>query len=115
MLKMTPGEYRPAFTEEEILRMADMVTRRLGDHHDREDAVQEFSLGALLAMRRARDGEAVGAYQEKYGRGYVKRYLHRLRRWQSREPGRLDAPIGHDGDDAAAQAPPPRSAALAAA
>ena len=91
-----PTEYMPAFETDELMRIAGHY---VADYHPntRDDAAQEFILGALIAKKRAKEGLPIRSYQWKCGMNQVNTLLTKQTRQQKREKVSLDQrpPDGH--------------------
>jgi RNA polymerase sigma factor (sigma-70 family) len=90
---LLPREYLPPYTPEQLLQIAERITARY-DPADREDAAQEFVLGALQAAKRAKPGTLIRSYQWAYGMGRVKNFLTKKTRRKAKVRVILDAPAG---------------------
>ena len=88
-----PFGYLPPYTTAQLLEISERVTARY-DQNDREDAAQEFLVGALRAAKRARPGTLTRCYQWHCGMGFVKNFLTRKTRRRARVRVSLDAPVG---------------------
>jgi len=92
------GGLLPAFTPDQLASIAIRETARILDPDDREDAAQEFALGALIALSRAEPSRAIRAFQWAYGRGRVRNFLRLRRRLRSLYAVSLDLqPDAEDG------------------
>lgn len=94
--KEKPTKYMPAFETDELVRVANGYVI---DYHPntRDDAAQEFILGALIAKKRAKEGLPVRSYQWSCGMNRIKTLLTKQTRWQKRQKLSLDQrpPDGH--------------------
>ena len=57
------SEFLPKFTEEQLLEIAEKDVGYMDNFHDREDAVQEWILGALIAGKKGDEDKAIRSYQ----------------------------------------------------
>ena len=83
----------PPYTPEQLLQIAERITAHY-DPADKEDAAQEFVLGALQAAKRAKPGTLMRSYQWAYGMGRVKNFLTGKTRRRAKVRVILDAPAG---------------------
>jgi RNA polymerase sigma factor (sigma-70 family) len=83
----------PPYTPEQLLQIAERITARY-DPADKEDAAQEFVLGAIQAAKRAKPGTLMRSYQWACGMGRVKNFLTRKTRRRAKVRVILDAPVG---------------------
>lgn len=94
----------PAFDEDQLIEIATRETAAIANEHDREDAKQEFILGALEAQAKARKGEAVRAFQWESARGRVLNFLNRDKHGRNQEKRVkviLDSQVGDEGEEEA--------------
>jgi len=91
---------KPAFNVQDLMDTAAAVTSGVHGYHDREDAQQEFILGALEAQAREKRGKAVRALQWGYGTGYVKKFLKANQDHLEHVKTVLDSPAGSVEDPA---------------
>ena len=61
-------------TATEIMEMAEKVTRNIRNEHDREDAMQQYALGAWEATCKADADRNVSGYQHISGMGEVRHF-----------------------------------------
>lgn len=90
-----------AFDMDQLQKVALKETAAVSEQ-DREDAMQEFMLGALEAQAKAGEGQAVRTYQWECGRGRVLNYLNRDKHGRNQEKRVkviLDLPVGDEEED----------------
>jgi len=82
--------YATAFSTEQLMEVANKVTSGIHNATDREDAAQEFVLGALTALDRGDSDKPIRALQWSYGFGYVKNFLDMQKKNNFRSNRRVD-------------------------
>jgi RNA polymerase sigma factor (sigma-70 family) len=87
---------KDAFTAEELVEIAEKEVMHL-PAQEREDAAQEFILGALIAASKAEEGKGVRSYQWSYGRGGIKKFIRQTVRRTRREGESLNQVVKSDG------------------
>lgn len=87
---------KDALTEAELVEIAEKEAMQV-PAQEREDAAQEFILGALTAAKRAKEGGAVRTYQWVYGRGFIHQFIRRNVRRQEHEVESLNRVVKDDG------------------
>lgn len=92
---------KPKMTDKQLDEISTAETAHISDYHDREDAKQEWMLGAWEASLRAKEGMSVRTYQWRYGRGRVLSAFNKIVRYKKRNFLVIDKPIGEDGVTAA--------------
>jgi len=87
---------KDALTEAELVEIAEKEVMRLPEQ-EREDAAQEFILGALTALKKAKEGGAVRTYQWVYGRGFVQQFIRKGMTRRKHEVDSLSRVVKDDG------------------
>jgi len=84
---------------EQMQELANIITRKIVNHHDHEDATQEVLLGMAIAEQKAnKEKGGLKAYMYKTGLGYFQKWCADHFAYKSFFRVSLDKELSEDGD-----------------